>query len=149
MEGRGERPHLGVRIEGIADADAFGQRHEALGELGRDPLVKEEPRTGNTGLALIVEDGERRPVDRRRQVGIVEDDVGPLASELELQALQVAGRGFDHLASGGRRPGEGHLGDVWVFGDRGAGRLAEARDDVDHAGRYAHRAHELSQAKAR
>ncbi len=47
-----------------------------------------------------------RPVRRRRQVGVVEHDVGALAAQLELDALEVAGRGLDDPAADRGRAGE-------------------------------------------
>ena len=68
------------------------------------------------------------------QVGVGEDDVRALAAQLEGGALErVGGRLLDDL---GRIDvaGEGDLVDVGMRDQGGAGRLAEAVDDVDDAG---------------
>ena len=66
-------------------------------------------------------------------VGVVEDDVGGLAAELEGGLLGRAGdRPGDDLADLGRA-GEGDLVDVRVLDERLA-RAAVAGDDVDDAG---------------
>ena len=69
----------------------------------------QQARAGNAGLALVVEDGEGAAANGGRQMGVFEHDIGAFPAELELHALQIAGRGFDDLAAGGSRAGEGDL----------------------------------------
>jgi hypothetical protein len=82
-------------------------------------------------------------VDRGVEIGVVEHDVGALAAELELELLEVAGRGLDDPATGGGRAGERQLGDAVVLGEPLAGGGAVTGDDVDHAGREADLADQL------
>ena len=134
MERRRQRTHLGVRVERVAEADRTGEGDEAVEELVGDRLVEDQPAAGDARLALIVEDGERGSVDGGGEVGVGEHDVGALAAELELDALEVACRVLDDAPSDGGRAGEGDLGDPVVGGDRLAGGVAVTRDDVDDAG---------------
>ena len=69
-------------------------------------LVQDQPRAGDAGLALIVEDGAGGAADRGGNVGVLEDDVGTFAAELELHLLQVAGRRLDDAPPGRGRAGE-------------------------------------------
>src|SRR5436309_9604348 len=77
------------------------------------------------------------PGNRDLEIRVGQHDVRRLAAELERDLLQVAGCGAqDQLADLGRA-GERDLVDVGVGRERGAGGLAEPRDDVQHAGREA------------
>ena len=64
-------------------------------------------------------------------VSIGEHDVGALAAQLEAHLLQVPGGGLGDEPTDLGRAGEGDLVDPFVGRERGAGRLAEARDDID------------------
>ena len=86
-----QRSHLRFRVQRVAQPDGFGQRQEPVEELVRDALVQQQTRTGDTGLSLVMEDREGAAVDRGGQEGVVEDDVGALAAQLQLHALEVAG----------------------------------------------------------
>src|SRR6185503_12641351 len=97
MDAAGQRAHLGRAVERVAEADALREREELLEERAGDRLVEQDARAGDAGLALVVEHGERAAGDRCGQLGVVEHDVGALAAELELQLLEVAGRGLDDL----------------------------------------------------
>jgi hypothetical protein len=98
--------------------------------------VQEQPRAGDAGLALVVEDGEGAALDGRGQVGVVEDDVGALAAQLQLEALEVAGRGPHDLAPTSVEPVNDSLATPGAR-PAGPGDVAEAGHDVDHPGREA------------
>ena len=66
------------------------QLDEPRQELLGDRFVEHQSRSGDAGLTLVVEDREGGTVDRRRQIGVGEHDVGALATELELDSLEVA-----------------------------------------------------------
>lgn len=80
MQRRGQRSHFGLRIQRIAQADRARQGDEALEETLGDALMEDQPRTGDAGLALVVEDRPGGAVERRIQVGVVEHDVRALAA---------------------------------------------------------------------
>ena len=64
VAGRRQRAHLGRRVERVAEADRLGERDEPCDEVVGDRLVEDQPRAGDARLALVVEDRERRAVDR-------------------------------------------------------------------------------------
>ena len=68
------------------------------------------------------------------EVGVVEDDGGGLAAELEADPLELLAAHRGDLAAGGGRAGEGDLVDARV-GDQVLADLAAAGDDVDDARR--------------
>ena len=70
----------------------------------------------------------------RLYIGIVEDDDGRLAAELEMRLLQPVGRRLRDLTACAYRPGDrDHLGDV--VGDERATGVTIAADHVEDAGR--------------
>lgn len=125
----------GLAVEGVADLVLEGTGLEPLEELVVDVLLDEDAAAGAAALAVVEVDAEVDPGDGVFDVGVVEDDVGALAAELEGDLLQVAlGGGLEDLATDEGGAGEGDLVDVHVGGDGGAGGTAEAGDDVDDAG---------------
>jgi hypothetical protein len=90
-------------VDTLLGALADGERAHPGGELGRellgDGLVDEEPVGGRAGLTDVAHLGEHRAVDRRVDVGVLEDEEGGVAAELHRQAQQLLGRLLDeHLA---------------------------------------------------
>ncbi len=144
MASRGEWAHLGGRVEWVAEPDGLGELDELPQEVAGDRLVEYQTRAGDAGLALVVEDRECGTVDGSLDVGIGEDDVGPLAAELELDALQVAGGSLNDRPPDGGRASKGDLANVWVAGQVLAGGPPRPRNDVDDAGRDAGLTHELT-----
>ena len=97
-------------------------------------LLHQQPRARAADVALVEEDALHDALDGLVDRGVVEDDVGRLAAELEGQRLAGAGdRAGDRLAHLGRA-GERDLVDVPVLDDGAAG-VAGAGHDVDDAGR--------------
>lgn len=118
--------------EGVADLVLLGALLEGGNELVVDAVLHVNARAGAAALAVVEVDTKVDPVDGVVNVGVVEDNVGRLAAQLERDLLQVGRRGGLHdlpADDGGAR--EGDLVDVHVRGDGGTGGLAEARDDVD------------------
>jgi ParB family chromosome partitioning protein len=127
----------------------FGELDQLRHHLVVGLLLDEQTRSGAAALA-VVEVNRRGRSDRRGlEVGVVEDDVGRLAAELERDALQVAGRRPHDLVTDFGRAGERDLVDVGMRGDRRACGLAESGDDVDHAGRDAGFLEQLAEAQRR
>ena len=147
MAGGGERTHLGLWIERIAHANRFGERQELLEERIGDLLLQQQPRSRDASLPLIVEDREGRAAHGGIERGVVEDDVGALAAEFELHALQISRRSLHDFAAGNGGAGEGNLVDAFVLGKVLAGGVSVARHDVDDAGRKADLGHQLGDAQ--
>src|SRR4030095_1906828 len=110
-------PHSGAGWGGVPGAERARQRREAVEEGVGDLLVQDEPRAGDAGLALVVEDGPGRAVHRRGEMGTVEARVAPLAAELELDLLEVAAARLHDAPARGGGAGERDLRDAFVLGD--------------------------------
>jgi hypothetical protein len=92
----------------------------------------------------------RRVLDRLVDVGVVEDDGGRLAAELEHDLLQVAlGRHLLDEAAGAAGAGEGQDADVHVAAEHGARGHAVAAQHVEHTGREPGLLDELADAGGR
>src|SRR5690242_10250893 len=133
MLNTGERAHLRPGVERIAEADGLRQSDEAVEELIRDPLVKQQARSGDAGLALIVEDGEGGAVHGGRQIGVLEDDVGAFATELQLNLFQIGGGCADDPPARGRGARKGDFRDLRVLCQVLTRNISEPRNDVDDA----------------
>ncbi len=78
--------------------------------------------------------GAGRP-DGRFDVGVRENDVGRLTAELEGDSLEIAGGAPQDLPAHRGRPREGDFVDVRMINEGRTRGLAEARYDIQHAGR--------------
>jgi hypothetical protein len=83
-------------------------------------------------LPLVEPDGVDQAFDGAVDIGVVEDDVGGLAAQLEREGFARAGRRLADAAAHGGGAGEGDLGDAGMLDDR-LPRRAVAGDDVDDA----------------
>ena len=98
-----------------------------------DRALHQEPAACRAGLAGVLHDGLQDERGGALQVGIVEHDLRGLAAKFEHDLQRpVGGRLLDQRADFGAA-GEGDEVDVAVGGQRGAGFLAEAGDDVERA----------------
>lgn len=140
----------GVDGEGVTELVLGGTLLEASDEFVVDLLVDQDTRTGAAALAVVEEDTKVGPRDSVVNVGIVEDNVGRLATQLESDLLQVTlGSGLqDHTANDGRTS-EGNLVDVHVVGDGVTGHTTETRDDVDNTGGEASLLNEFTHVQTR
>lgn len=87
---------------------------------------------------MVEEDTKVDPRDGVVNVGIVEDNVGRLATELEGDLLQVAASsGLHDLSSDEGGASEGNLVNIHVCRKGGTSDLSESRNDVDDTGREA------------
>src|SRR3546814_17028298 len=84
-------------VEPVTDLKARDRRHELGGEGVIDAVLNEETVGAYAGLAGIAELGRERPLDRRVEIGGVEDDEGGVAPELEADRKAVGvGQGWVH-----------------------------------------------------
>lgn len=122
----------GVLSEGVADSVLRSACPELLDELVVDGFFNVDTRTSAAALSVVEVDTEVDPVDGLFEIGVSEDDVGTLASELEGDLLQVGASSRLHdLSADNGGTSEGNLVNVHVGGHGSTGNLAEARDDVD------------------
>lgn len=128
----------GLNVEWVSDLVGLGALLEAGDELVVDALLHVDAGAGAAALAVVEEDTEVDPRDGVVDVGVVEDNVGRLASELKGDLLEVGvGGGLEDLATDKGGAGEGDLVDVHVRGEGGTSGLSETGDDVDDSGREA------------
>eukprot|EP00958_Prasinococcus_capsulatus_P018919 scaffold2262_cov312-Prasinococcus_capsulatus_cf.AAC.4 len=118
-------------------------RDEALEEARREALLQEQARGGAADLAVGPEAAEHDPLHHALQVegrraGVVEDERGRLAAQLERHLAHARRAGAHDAAAGGEGAGEAHLGDERVRRQRRAGHVAAAGQHVEHAARQAH-----------
>jgi hypothetical protein len=122
--------------EWVTDLVGGSTSTESLDELVVDAGLNVDTRTGAAALTVVQEDTEVDPGDGVLNVGVVEDNVGGLASELEGNLLQVGAGSSLHDGSADKGgTSKRNLVDVHVRGDGSTGVLAETRDDVDDSGR--------------
>ena len=98
---------------------------------------------------MIEEDCAGRAGNRAFEIGIFEDDVRRLASELQRHFLQIACGGVDDQLANLRGTGEGDFVHIRMRGQRAAGGFAVTRNDVDDALREACFRNQFSQTKRR
>src|SRR5439155_10016672 len=102
-----------------------------------DRTLDEDAAAGRTHLPLVDEHAEERAVDGRLEVGVGEKDVRRLAAELQRYFLQRSCSAAHDRLSDVDAAGERNLVDVRMLDYRGAGALADSRDDVHDTGRQA------------
>ncbi len=84
---------------------------------------------------------------RAVEIGVREHQLRRLAAEFERHRRDMAGRGFLHQRANSDRAGEGEMPDARMGGERCARLFAEARNDVERAGRKPRLAHEIGERK--
>lgn len=121
-----------VRSEGVANDVLLRTLLEPLDKLVIDALLDVDTGTGTAALAVVEEDTEVDPRDGVVDVGILENDVGGLATELESDLLQVGrGSSLENCAANDGGTSEGDLVDVHVGRKSSTSDLTETGNDVD------------------
>ncbi len=133
--GGDEGSDVGGGVEGIADAHLGHPRPQLVEEGVVDGAMDVHAGAVGADLALGVEVAEQRPGDGVVEVGVVEDDQGRLAPQLQGHRLQGRGGGRHHLLAGPHLARQGHLSDPGVGHQRPA-HAGVALDDVEHSRRY-------------
>ena len=128
-----ERPHLRRVVRGIAHPHAARRVDEKVEEAVVDRLLDQDARARAAVLARVVEDRVRRRGSRLLDVGVLEDHVRRLPSELERDALDRPGRALHDEAPDLRRPGECDLRDVGMLDQALPHDRALADEDVHDA----------------
>lgn len=123
----------GVGGEWVTDHVLLRSLSEGLDELVVHARLHVDAGSGTAALTVVEKDTEVDPRDGVLDVGVVEHNVGRLATELEGDLLEVGlGRGLENGSADNGGTSEGNLVDVHVRGDGGTSRLAETGEDVDH-----------------
>ena len=84
-----ERADLGRGLGRVADREAADHRRHRVDDLVVARPAGEDARLRDARLAVVHERRHLQALDRGREVGVVEDDRGRLAAELEADALQL------------------------------------------------------------
>ena len=128
-----ERTEVGLRVSGVAHADAGEEICDAGNHLVIERALDVDAGGGCAVLPGIDERAGNRSVDHGFDVGIVVDEEGSLAPELEVDSGSALRRDLHDPPSNVRGAGEGHHGHVRVTDERLAGDRAATYDDVDHS----------------
>ena len=131
---RVDRADVGVLVQRVADAQRLDAGAQQLGELLGDRLLHQQPRPGAADVALVEEDPVDDAVDGLVERGVVVDDVGRLAAQLQREAAAGAGEAALDLLADVGGAGEGHLVQAAVPDDRRAD-VTGARQHVEDARR--------------
>jgi len=121
----------------VAERDGLEVRGDAGGDLVVAGLVNEHARTGGAGLARVLDDRVHDLRDGVIEVGVREDDVRRLATELQHDRDDVLRRVDGDELADGAGAGERDVVDAVVQGERIADGRARALDNVPDAGREA------------
>lgn len=136
----------GLLVEGVTDLVLLSSLLEGSEELVVDGLLDKDTGTSTAALAVVVVDTKVDPVDGLLDVGILEDDVGGLATKLEGDLLEVGRSSSLHdLSANDGRTSEGDLVNVHVRREGGTGSLAVTRDKVEDTSRETSLLNELSE----
>jgi len=93
--------------------------------------MNEETAASNAALPLIQEEGELRLLNSHIDVGIVHDDVGGFATELQRDTLQVVHVGVTHdFVADFSATSEGHLVHVSMLGNSFASDFTITRNNI-------------------
>src|SRR5262249_50895824 len=133
LTGGDEGTLAGREVHRVADRERLRPLDEPLDDRVVLRLGDEEPRPRLARLSLVEEAAEERAVDRHLEVGVVEDDVGRLAAQLEGHLLDGAGSELLNAPADLRRAGERDLVDERARAQLLAALGAAPVDDVDDA----------------
>lgn len=127
-----ERTHVGAVREGVAEPHGLRAGGEPLHEVVGDRLVDVQPLDGDAELSGGGEAGADGTGGGLLHVGVLEDQHGVLAAELQRDADQAGGRALGDLAAGARGAGERDV--VGVLDDLGPDDRSVTEDDLEHLG---------------
>ena len=105
-----------------------------------------EPRGRDADLARVEEDAVGDPRNGQVEDGVGEHDGRRFASKLQTDPFQIALGGVQDRPPSLSRAGEGDLVHASMSGQRRAGLIAVAGDQVDHPGRQPRLHHQLAEA---
>ena len=132
LELRNLRSLEGVGSKWVANLVLLSALLESLEELVIDALLDKDTSSGAAALAVVVVDTEVDPADGLLDIGIVENDVGALATQFEGDRLEVgSGSSLHDGAANESRSGESNLVNVHVGRDGSTGNLAETGEKVE------------------
>ena len=129
------RADVGLRLQPAAQAQPARVLGDALDELRRETLVDVDALGGGADLAGVEQRGPGHARHGDVEVGVLGDDEGVFATQLEVQLLHLVGGEARDLAAGLQAAGEGDDTHARIEHERLARLASVAGDDVDDAGR--------------
>jgi len=126
---------LGRVEQRIAHARGAAERDEPLDEFVVDRAVDQGARAGDACLSGCGEYARDDALHGVIEVGVLEDDVGGFAAELECHRFDRPRRKLINALAGAVTAGEGDLRDLRVRDEALADFRAETRHDIHHARR--------------
>lgn len=134
LDGRDQRPHLGLLVRRVADHHGRDGRCQQVEEAVVDRALDQDAGPGAAVLAGVVQEGHRGGGRRGLQVGVGEDHVGALAAELQGEALHAIGAAGHDVLAGPGGAGEDDLGHTGVVHQGGSGHRTLARQHLEQPG---------------
>src|SRR5215211_7528802 len=133
-----EGAYLDALLGAAPDLHGFHTLRELLGELVRNAVCDMEAVGGGARLADVAHLGDHGALDRRVDVGVVEDEERGVAAEFHRDAQELLGRLGDELAPylGRAREGElagARIGDKWSHRAAGGGARHHVQDAAGKA----------------
>ena len=134
LHGINQRADVNAFVQRVAQAQLRHARLQAGDEGVGDILLNQQARAGAADLALIEEDRVDQTFDCALEIGVVIDDKGRFAAQLQRQLDAGSGGRPPDMPADGGRAGEGDLVQVAMRHQRRACFIA-AGYDIDHARR--------------
>ena len=135
--GERHRPHLGLGIERVAEADRLRPRGEQRRRTRRGRRPRRTGASPPCRSARRGEDARDDAVRRRLEIGVGEHDVGRLAAQLQRHPREVRRGAAHHRPARRRAARERHLVHARVLDQRRARLAAEAGDHIHDTRREA------------
>ena len=132
---RHHRPHLGLEVRRVANADGGHLFRQLAHKLVVDGAMHHGAGTLDASLPGGHKRGKSAAVDRILQVGVGKDDNRSLAAQFGLQRSEVAAGLLGHRPAGLGAAGQVQLAQARVRGQGLAGAGAKTVNDVQDAGR--------------
>ena len=130
---RHHRSDGGLGIGRIADGKCAHRVPDGPLDRVEPALRHEEPRPRGAGLTAVHEGHDESRRNRLFEIGVIEQDRGRLAAQLQRDALHRRGAVAHDRFAHGHRARERDLVDVRIAHEFGADDIAEARHDVADA----------------
>ena len=125
-------PHRGVGEQRVARLSLGSNPQHMLHDLVVDRFVDEQPGSRSAHLTRVIEDRPCRRAGSLGDVGIGEDHIRRLATELRPDPLEIRLRGVLHEFGADRgRTGKGHDVDIHMAPEGLAGNLPVSVHDVE------------------
>ncbi|MCY1408111.1 hypothetical protein D9M71_234280 [compost metagenome] len=127
----------GGGVELRTDAQDGNLCQQLVDEAVVDVLLHQQAGAGTAPLAAVPGKGAGGAPGSGVEVGVVEDDIGRLAAQLQGQRQDAFGGDAAQFLAGGDAASEGNLAHQRIARHRRADDAALADDHVEHAGRQA------------